>query len=387
MEYLPILVLIAVVAGMAAGVAVVGLRLRRGRSDAARLAETAERLTEAQAALAGRLSQMAATAAAAQAQLAERLQAQERALSKTLEERLATVVKRVGESLDKSHTKTTEAMTSLKERLAVIDAAQKNITELSAQVVGLQDILSNKQARGLMGEIQLQDLVRDALPPSAYAFQVTLGNGKRADCLLRLPNPPGSIAIDAKFPLEAYRALHEAKDESARTQASRAFAGDVQRHIRDIAERYIVAGETAESALMFVPSEAVYAEIHANFPDTVERSHRARVWIVSPTTLMATLHTVRAVLKDAHMREQAGVIQDEVHRMIEDVVRLDDRVEKLQRHFGQASEDVRQIRISTDKVTRRAEKIEEFQLGGGGDDGEDELTDEAANVHRLEPQG
>ena len=303
----------------------------------------------------GRLSQLAEGQAAAQNQISERLQAQERALAKLLGEGMTEISKR-----------TDSTLADIKERLAVIDAAQKNIGELSAQMVSLQDILANKQARGAFGEIQLRDLVQNVLPPSAYAFEQTLGNGKRVDCLLKLPNPPGSIAIDAKFPLESYRALSDAKDEAGRKQAARAFGADIMKHIRDIAEKYIVPGETAESALMFLPSEAVYAELYANFPDVVEKSYLAHVWIVSPTTLWATLHTLRAVLKDVHMREQAHVIQKEVLTMLGDVNRLDDRVGKLQTHFGLAVEDIRQIRISTDKVTKRGERIEEIEVGEGG---------------------
>ena len=285
---------------------------------------------------------------------------------KTLDDRLDAVSKRLGDSLEKSSKTTAEALGGLKKHLNVIDEAQKNITELTSQVVSLQDILANKQARGAFGEIQLGDLVRDVLPPSAYELQVTLSNNRRADCLVKLPNPPGSIVIDAKFPLESYRALQEASDDAAHAQAARAFTQDIQKHIGDIAERYIVPGETAESALMFLPSEAVYAELHANFPKLVERSYRARVWIVSPTTLWALLNTIRAVLKDVHMREQAGVIQKELHIMLDDVGRLDDRVGKLQGHFAQANEDLRQIRISTEKVTKRGERIESLQLGDDG---------------------
>ena len=302
----------------------------------------------------GRLSQLAEGQAAAQNQISERLQAQERALAKLLGEGMTEISKR-----------TDSTLADIKERLAVIDAAQKNIGELSAQMVSLQDILANKQARGAFGEIQLRDLVQNVLPPSAYAFEQTLGNGKRVDCLLKLPNPPGSIAIDAKFPLESYRALSDAKDEAGRKQAARAFGADIMKHIRDIAEKYIVPGETAESALMFLPSEAVYAELYANFPDVVEKSYLAHVWIVSPTTLWATLHTLRAVLKDVHMREQAHVIQKEVLTMLGDVNRLDDRVGKLQDHFGLAVDDIRQIRISTDKITKRGERIEEIEVGEG----------------------
>ena len=314
------------------------------------------------AALQGRLAQMAESQAAQQAQLAERLQSQERGMTRALEERLAELSRRVGESLTQTANRSHESLAKLGERLAVIDQAQKNITELSSQVVGLQDILANKQARGAFGEIQLNDIVESILPPSAYSFQASVGTG-RADCLLHLPNPPGPIAIDAKFPLESYRELREALDEPARVQAARRFTADVRKHVQDIAGKYIVSGETAESALMFLPSEAVYAELHANFRAVVEESFRARVWIVSPTTLMATLNTVRAVLKDVHLREQAGAIQAEIAELLKDVARLDERVGKLQRHFGQAEEDLRQIRISTDKVAKRGERVDELQLG------------------------
>ena len=313
--------------------------------------------------LIGRLAQMAEANAAQQAQLSERLQAQERDLSKTLEDRLTALSKRVNDNLQESSTKTGETMIKLQERLAVIDAAQKNITELSSQVVGLQDILSNKQARGAFGEIQLQDLVRSALPPSSFEFQFTLKNSRRADCLIHLPNPPGAIVIDAKFPLESYRALLGAKDELGRTVASRQFILDVGKHINDIAERYIIPGETAESALMFLPSEAVYAELHANFTKTVELSYSKKVWIVSPTTLMATLNTVRAILKDAKMQEQAGLIQTEVMKMLKDLARLDQRVDNLEKHFGQAEKDLKEIRTSTEKVSRSGERITELEFG------------------------
>jgi DNA recombination protein RmuC len=318
-------------------------------------------VSEAVAALAGRLAQLAETQAAQQASLAERLQAQERALARAVEERLSAFGQHVGDRVQQSAAQTSQSLGELRERLAVIDAAQKNITELSSQVVGLQDLLSNKQARGAFGEVQLQDLVQSTLPPSAYSFQCAVGSG-RVDCLLRLPNPPGSIAIDAKFPLESYHALREATDEIGAAQARRAFATAIRTHIRDIATKYIIAGETAESALMFLPSEAIYAELHANFRPVVEESFKQRVWIVSPTTLMATLVTVRAVLKDVQMREQAGIIQLEVRKLLLDVRRLDDRVERLQKHFDQTVEDLRQVRISSQKVIGRGERIDELQL-------------------------
>ncbi|NBP74135.1 MAG: DNA recombination protein RmuC, partial [Alphaproteobacteria bacterium] len=229
----PITIIALVVAAGALALAAFVL-LRSGKRDAsADIAQTTERLAAQQAELAGRLSQIAEADAASQKALSERLQNQEIAITKTLEERLADVTKKVGDSLQQTSTKSSETMTKLQERLAVIDAAQKNITDLSAQVVQLQDVLTNRQARGAFGEIQLQDLVQAALPPSAYEFQKTLGNNKRADCVLNLPNPPGAIAIDAKFPLESYHLLRAAKDDAGRAQYARAFAADVLKHVRD----------------------------------------------------------------------------------------------------------------------------------------------------------
>ena len=367
--------ILAILAALALG-ALVAYLVTRGRGQGA--AETSE--------IVGRLAQMAESQAATQAQLSERLQAQERSVTKAVEERLTEFSKRLGDRLQLSATQSQTTLTDLRERLAVIDKAQKNITELSAQVVGLQDILANKQARGAFGEIQLRDIVESILPPSAYDFQVTLGNGKRVDCLLDLPNPPGPIAIDSKFPLESYQALCEAREEPAIVAARRALTADLRLHVRDIAEKYIIPGETAESALLFLPSEAVYAELHANFRGVVEQSFRARVWIVSPTTLMATLNTVRAILKDVRMREQAGLIQAEVHTMLKDVARLDDRVGKLQSHFGQASEDLRQIRISTEKVTKRGEKIAQVELGEQGEQDALEELETAPGSEAAAPQ-
>ena len=330
------------------------LAMRGGRSEAGASREAAE--------IAGQLTQMAGAQTAALAQITERLQGQERLLTQMLQERLEAVTARVGETLEKTAQAQASTLGELRERIARIDAAQANITELSTQMVTLQQILSNKQARGSFGELQLEELVRTVLPPSAYSFQAQLGDGKRADCLLRLPNPPGPIAVDAKFPLESYTALAEAADETARQQAGRAFRAAMTKHVNDIAEKYIVPGETAEAALLFLPSEAVYAELHAHFEEVVQHSYRKRVFIVSPTTLWATLNTIRAVLKDARMREQAGVIQQEVRALLDDIRRLDERVGRLQQHFSQTTEDVRSIRISTEKVTKRGERIEQLEL-------------------------
>ena len=312
--------------------------------------------------IAGRLDQMAQSHAAQQAALDQRLQAQERNLARSVEDRLADLGKRMGDRLQESSEKAGKSLTDLAQRLAVIDRAQANIVELSSQVVGLQNILANKQARGAFGEIQLNDLVRELMAPESYEFQAKVGGGK-ADCLLKLPNPPGPIAIDAKFPLESYRALRAAETEAERVNAARAFDQALRKHVKDIREKYIVAGETAESALMFLPSEAVYAELYASFPAVVEESFRARVWIVSPTTLMALLNTVRAVLRDVEMRKEAGLIKDEVDRMLEDVRRLGERVGKLGTHFDQARADIDLVRKSTEGIQRHGERIKAVELG------------------------
>ena len=313
--------------------------------------EQAQTLLGRQAELTGRIGQMAEEAAVRQEQLRN-----------ALDTRLTEVSSQVSENLRTESKENRTALQGLKERLAVIDAAQKNIAQLSGQMVDLQEILSNKQARGAFGEIQLHDLIVSALPPSAYSFQCKLGNGRIVDCLLTLPNPPGSIAIDSKFPLEGYQTLRAATDSVSRIRAGRLFSNHVLQHVKDISMRYIIPGETADSALMFLPSEAIYAELHANYRNVIEEAFRSRVWIVSPTTLMATLNTVRAVLKDTRMREQAGLIQAEVGRLASDVGRLDERVQKLQRHFELASDDVRQIRISAEKVVRQTTRIEEVEM-------------------------
>src|SRR5262245_19875152 len=343
MDILTILLLVVVVL---LGVAVAMLLMRQGesRQDRGREAEAMRQ----QVALA--LSQQAETVQRVERSLRE----QEQALSKA-----------VGERLDRTEKATGQVVTDLRERLARIDEAQRKIGELSTQVVSLQEVLANKQARGAFGEVQLNDLVQSALPPPAYQFQHTLSSGSRADCLLKLPNPPGSIAIDAKFPLESYSALRAvpAGDAPALLVAQRAFQQAIRKHIGDIRDKYIVPGETAESALMFLPSEAVYAELHANFTGLVEESYRARVWIVSPTTMMATLNTVRAVLKDVRMREQAGEIQKTVGLLLEDVKRLDDRVDRLKTHFAQTEKDLRDIDTSADRITKRGQRILDVDLG------------------------
>lgn len=333
------------------------------RRDRGELSSFSDILLRGQAELAGRLSQLSENSSQEQNKIAQAISEQKMAVLKIMDEKLLAVTKSVGEGLQQTTAKTTETLTDLRERLAKIDVAQQKISSLSEQVVSLQEVLSNKQARGAFGEIQLNDLVTSILPPNAYEFQMVLSNAKRADCVLRLPNPPGTIVIDAKFPLESYHALRAAASDREKLEAERFFRASVLKHIKDISEKYIIPGETAESALMFLPSEAIYAELHANFTDVVEVSYRSKVWIVSPTTLMATLNTVRAVLKDAKMREQAGVIQKEVGTLVEDIGRLDSRIESLSKHFKQANEDVDNIRISSSKIGKRIQRIEDIELG------------------------
>ena len=279
-----------------------------------------------------------------------------------MEERLAKVQLQMNENLSHSSRRTAQSLGDLQQRLSTIDKAQEKITKLSGDVLSLQDILSNKQTRGAFGEIQLTDIVSKALPSDGFELQATLSTGKRADCLINLPNPPGPIVIDSKFPLEAYEALRNASSETETSSAVRLFRTSVRKHIKDISEKYIVEGETADGAILFLPSEAVYAELHANFSDLVREGFSARVWIVSPTTCMATLNTMRAILKDARMREQAGAIRNELTLLYHDVDRLGVRVESLDRHFNQAAKDISDIKISADKAGRRAKRLDNFDF-------------------------
>ena len=279
-----------------------------------------------------------------------------------MEQRLADVNRAMTESLHGTATRTARSLGDLHQRLEAIDKAQANIEKLSGDVLGLQDILSNKQTRGAFGEIQLNDIVHKALPSDSYTMQATLSNGRRADCLIHLPNPPGPIVIDSKFPLEAYEALRRAENQSQLIEAQRMMRIAVRSHIKAISEKYILEGETADGALMFLPSEAVYAELHANFPELVREGFTAKVWIVSPTTCMATLNTMRAVLKDARMREQAGAIRKELAALYQDVDRLGTRVGNLDRHFAQAAKDIEEIKISAEKAGKRAHRLDNFDF-------------------------
>ncbi|MDZ7907890.1 MAG: DNA recombination protein RmuC [Gemmobacter sp.] len=315
------------------------------------LGDRVQQLAEGQERLAGGLHHVSEAQAVSQT-----------AMLQVMEQRLAEVQRHMGESLHGSSTRTARSLGELHQRLETIDKAQANIEKLSGNVLSLQDILSNKQTRGAFGEIQLHDIVLKALPSDSYTMQATLSNGRRADCLIHLPNPPGPIVVDSKFPLEAYEALRRAQTPQDLELAARSLRVAVRSHLKAIAERYILEGETADGALMFLPSEAVYAELHANFPELVREGFALRVWIVSPTTCMATLNTMRAVLKDARMREQAGAIRKELAELYKDVQRLGDRVGNLDRHFGQAAKDIEEIKISSEKAGKRARRLDNFDF-------------------------
>jgi len=280
-----------------------------------------------------------------------------------MEGRLSEVQKQIFESLSGSATKTAESLGALQERLVAIDKAQANLEKLSGNVLGLQDILSNKQTRGVFGEIQLKDIVSKALPPNTYDFQVLLTNGKRVDCMIYLPNPTGPIAVDSKFPLDSYDNLRISKNEIEKKRAIQDFKKSIRFHINSIAEKYIIEGETADGAIMFLPSEAIYAELHANFSDVVREGFSKRVWIVSPTTCMATLNTIRGILKDATLKENSSKIRENLNHLFKDVSRLGDRIENLDKHFYLASKDLEEVKVSAKKVTSRADKFEALDFG------------------------
>ncbi|MCA1977783.1 MAG: DNA recombination protein RmuC [Thiobacillus sp.] len=292
-------------------------------------------------------------------QFSERVQQ----LSQAVDGRLNEISGKVAERLDEGFKKTNETFTSVMSRLAVIDEAQKKIEGLATNVVSLQEILGDKRSRGAFGEIQLEALVRNSLPPDAYAFQHTLKGGARADCVLILPEPTGTVCVDSKFPLENYSRMYDDTLAPAeRDAARRLFKADVKKHVDDIAAKYIVAGETADGAVMFLPAEAVFAEVHAHHPDLVEHAQKKRVWLTSPTTLMAVLNTARAVIRDSETRRMAHVIKDELAKLAKDFARFDERMKKLATHIEQASKDVSEVRISSDKITKRFAQIERVEL-------------------------
>lgn len=331
------------------------LLLRRLESDRASI--EAERAAQAQAMeahlseLKGRIAQMTENTTVAQSSLA-----------RTLNEQLDRVSLNLNRAVAETRRDTAENLTKLSERLAVIDTAQKNITELSGRVVSLQDILANKQTRGAFGQVRMETIIQDGLPAGSFTFQATLSNGKRPDCLIHLPNNSSAVVIDAKFPLEGFEALRAAKDESQRKDAMRRVRADVSKHLDDMAARYFIAGETQDTALLFVPAESLYAELHESFPDLIQKAHRSRIVIVSPNMLMLAVQTMMAIMKDVRMREQATVIQREVHHLLDDVRRLADRAADLKKHFNQLLPDVDKIMTSTEKIDRRAEKIKNLEI-------------------------
>ncbi|WP_160007036.1 DNA recombination protein RmuC [Rhizobium sp. 18055] len=301
------------------------------------------------------------------AAMAEVFGSRQSELNQAINQRLDGMTQRVSTSISEQTKSTHENLQKLQARLAVIDAAQNNIQTLAKDVVGLQAILSNKQTRGAFGQSRMETIVADGLPMGAYAFQQTLSNGSRPDCTIRMPNGAAPLVIDAKFPLEAWNAIRDAGGPDLAKAASQQFRRDMEIHIRDISEKYLIQGETQDTAFLFVPSESIFAEIHENFEPIVQKAHRARIVIVSPSLLMLSIQVIQAVLKDQRMQAQAHVIQGEVANLMDDLSRLDDRVRKLQGHFAMAQKDVDMIVTSADKLTKRGVRIEalEFEAGDG----------------------
>ncbi len=317
-------------------------------------------LTRLHAEMTGRVQTMGEMIAGRQAELAT-----------AVGERLDAVTDRLGQSLESSARRTGDGLRVLHERLAVIDSAQKNLTELTSQVTSLREVLANKQARGAFGQARMEAIVRDGLPANAFAFQLTLSNGSRPDCGIYLPDGRPLI-IDAKFPLEAVTLLRDAKSDDERRRAGTRIRQDVGRHVTDIASKYLIPGETQDTALMFVPSESVYADLHDGFDDIVQKAYRARIVLVSPSLLMLAIQVVQQIQRDSRMREAAGQIHAEVGNLLEDLRRMRERVLKLQGHFTQVNEDVRQILISSEKVEKRGTRITDVEFGE--DDGRDSAT-------------
>jgi DNA recombination protein RmuC len=327
--------------------------LNRRREADARMLELARNGSE----LAGRVQAFAEAVGSRQADL-----------SRLVAERLDAVGTRVGQGLENQSRATGDHLAKLNERLAVIDAAQAKLTGLTQEVVGLKDILANKQARGAFGQGRMEAIVKDGLPPSAYQFQYTLSNRNRPDCIIRLPGDERVLVIDAKFPLEAFSALKAADSDELRKQAMTRVRNDIGKHVRDICERYFVPGETQDLAVLFVPSESVYADLAEHFEDLVQKAHNARVIIVSPALLMMAIQVMQTIVRDARVRDQVHDIQREVQLLVQDVGRLRARVGKLDTHFRLAQEDVAAITTSTEKITRRGDRIEQIDFGEGDAD-------------------
>ena len=285
-------------------------------------------------------------------------------LARAVNERLDRMTHRVGSDLTETARKTTDSIAKLHERLAVIDSAQKNLTDLSSNMVSLQEILANKQARGAFGQMRMEAIIQDGLPKGAFTFQATLSNGKRPDCLLHMPNTKAGVVIDAKFPLEGFEAFRLARAPEEKKEAARRVRVDVGRHVDAMAERYFLPGETQDTAILFVPSEAIYADLAEHFSDLVQKAHRARIVICAPNMLMLAVQTMQAILKDVKMREQAHLIQREVTRLMDDMGRLRERVLDLQRHFGQANQDIEKILTSSEQIAARGHRIENLEFEG-----------------------
>jgi DNA recombination protein RmuC len=334
---------LAVLALIALAITLIVHSSRRRREAASQASELAE--------LKGRLQTFAEISVARQGDIA-----------RAVNERLDRMTHRVGSDLNETARKTTDSIAKLNERLAVIDTAQKNLTDLSSNMVGLQEILANKQARGAFGQMRMEAIVMDGLPKGAYSFQPTLSNGKRPDCLLHMPNTGAGVVIDAKFPLEGFEAFRTARRDEEKKEAARRVRVDVGRHVDAIAERYFIVGETQDTAILFVPSEAIYADLAEHFSDLVQKAHRARIVICAPNMLMLAVQTMQAILKDVQMREQAHLIQREVAILMDDMGRFRERVLDLQRHFGQANQDVEKILTSSEKIAARGHKIESLDF-------------------------
>ncbi len=283
-------------------------------------------------------------------------------LVRLIAERLDSLQNRVGDGLQSSTRQTTDNLSKLNERLAVIDAAQQRLADLTGEVLTLRDVLSNKQSRGAFGQGRMEAIVRDALPPNAYAFQATLASGRRPDCIIRLPGDDRPLVVDAKFPLEGFTAFREAQGEDQRRIAMQRVRTDVLNHIKDVADKYLVPGETQDVAILFVPAESLFADLQEHFEDVVQKAHRLRVLVVSPALLTLAIQVMQAIVRDARMREQAHVIQTEVTHLIADVRRLRERVGKLDSHFRQANDDIVQIVTSADKVLKRGDRIESMEF-------------------------
>ena len=326
--------------------------------EAARQIERQRQLDEQMAAL----QRLQAEAAGRMQTMTESFGQRQGDLARLFTERLDSLQNRVGDGLKENVKETTENLSKLNERLAVIDAAQKNLTSLTSEVLTLKDVLSNKQTRGAFGQGRMEAVIRDALPPNSYEFQATLPGGKRPDCIIRLPNDPRPLVIDAKFPLESVTAFREAQNDEAKKLAMVRVRGDIGTHLKDIADKYIVRGVTQEIAVMFVPSESIYADLHEFFDDMIQKAQRARIMIVSPSLLMMAVQMLQVIVRDSQMREQAHLVQMEVGKILDDVNRLRDRVTKLDTHFRQAQEDIVHITTSADKVARRGEKITSMEL-------------------------